>query len=166
MITPAGIVTTLAGNPGGKGSADGTGANATFTSPFGIAIDSNGTLFVTDGNAIRAVTLSGVVTTLAGSQIIGSSDGTGAAALFNGPSDIAIGPGGEIFVSDSGNCAIREISAAGVVTTFAGIAGEAGVKLGPLPATLNVPAGLAYVGSALYVVDEGENSVLSISGVF
>jgi len=52
------------------------------------------------------------------------------------------------------------------VTTLAGIAGEAGVKLGPLPTTLNVPAGLAYVGSTLYVVEEGENSVLSISGVF
>jgi hypothetical protein len=50
--------------------------------------------------------------------------------------------------------------------TFFGQLGETGVKLGPLPTTLNVPAGLAYVGSTLYVVDEVENSVLSISGVF
>jgi hypothetical protein len=112
------------------------------------------------------ITPAGVVTTLAGSQTSGSSDGAGAAALFNGPTDIAIGPSGEIFVSDSANHTIREISATGVVTTLAGIAGEAGVKLGPLPTTLNVPAGLAYVGSTLYVVEEGENSVLSISGVF
>lgn len=166
MITPTGVVTTLAGYPGTKGSANGTGANASFTSPVGIAVDSNDTLFVTDGNAIRTVTLSGAVTTLAGSQTNGSSDGTGAAAQFNGPSGIAIGPNGETFVSDSGNSTIREISAMGVVTTLAGIADEAGVKLGPLPTTLNVPAGLAYVGSTLYVVDEGENSVLSISGVF
>jgi sugar lactone lactonase YvrE/ribosomal protein S11 len=166
MITPAGVVTTLAGNPGAKGSADGTGANASFTSPVGIAVDSNDTLFVTDGNAIRTVTSRGAVTTLAGSQTYGSSDGTGAAAQFNGPGGIAIGSNGKIFVSDSGNSTIREISATGVVTTLVGIAGEAGVKLGPLPTTLNVPAGLAYVGSTLYVVDEGENSVLSISGVF
>jgi hypothetical protein len=110
--------------------------------------------------------LSGAVTTLAGSQTYGSSDGTGAVAQFNGPSGIASGPNGEIFVSDSGNSTIREISATGVVTTLAGIADEAGVKLGPLPTTLNVPAGLAYVGPTLYFVDEGENSVLSISGVF
>jgi sugar lactone lactonase YvrE/ribosomal protein S11 len=166
MITPAGVVTTLAGYPGVKGSADGTGANASFISPLSIAVDSNDTLFVTDGNAIRTVTLSGAVTTLAGSQAYGSSDGTGVAAQFNAPAGIAIGPNGEIFVSDSGNSTIREISATGVVTTLAGLAGEAGVKLGPLPTTLNVPAGLAYVGSTLYVVDEGENSVLSISGVF
>ena len=166
MITPAGVVTTLAGHPGAHGGADGTGANASFTSPLDVAIDSNRVLYVTDGNAIRAVTSSGAVTTLAGSQSLGSSDGTGAAALFNGPTDIAIGPGGGIFVSDSGNSTIREISATGVVTTLAGIAGEVGVTLGPLPAALNLPAGLAYVGSTLYVVDEGENSVLSISGVF
>lgn len=166
MITPTGVVTTLAGYPGAKGNADGTGSNASFTRPVDIAVDSSDTIFVTDGNAIRTVTLSGVVTTLAGSQTYGSIDGTGASAQFNSPGVVTIGPNGTLFVSDSGNSTIREVSTTGVVTTFAGIAGEAGVKPGPLPTTLNVPAGLAYVGSTLYVVDEGENSVLSISGFF
>lgn len=166
MITPAGVVTTIAGSPGVKGSADGTGAAASFIAPLGIAVDSNDVLFVTDGNAIRTVTASGVVTTLAGSQTYGSSDGTGPAAQFNSPGGITLGPNGAVFVTDGGNSTIRKISATGVVTTLAGIAGEGGVKLGPLPTTLNVPVGLAYVGSTLYVADAGENSVLAISGVF
>ena len=166
-IASDGTVSVIAGSQY-AGFADGTGAAAGFNQPHGLAVDSSGNLIVADtGNAtIRMITPAGVVTTLAGSQTSGSSDGAGAAALFNGPTDIAIGPSGEIFVSDSANHTIREISATGVVTTLAGIAGEAGVKLGPLPTTLNVPAGLAYVGSTLYVVEEGENSVLSISGVF
>jgi sugar lactone lactonase YvrE len=165
-ITPSGMVTTFAGFPGNPAGTDGIGQAAGFTSPFAIAIDSNGTIFVTDGNAIRQVTSSGTVTTLAGSQTAGSKDGTGSTAQFNSPAGIAIGPAGAIFVSDGGNNSIRRISATGAVTTLVGTAGQSGVKLGPLPTTLNVPVGLAYLGSTLYVVDAAENSVLAISGVF
>ena len=167
-IASDGTASVIAGSQY-AGFADGTGAAAGFNQPHGLAVDSLGNIFVADtGNAtIRMITPAGVVTTLAGhSGDHGSADGIGANASFTSPLDIAIGPGGEIFVSDSGNSTIREISATGVVTTLAGVAGEVGVTLGPLPATLSVPAGLAYVGSTLYVVDEGENSVLSISGVF
>jgi hypothetical protein len=165
-ITPAGAVTTIAGMPGNPAGMDGIGGAAGFTSPFAIAIDGNGTLFVTDGNAIRRITADGTVTTLAGSQTAGSQDGTGSDAQFNGPAGIAIGPEGAVFVSDSGNSTIRKISATGVVTTLIGVAGQAGVKLGPLPTTLNLPVGLAYIDSTLYVVDGAENSVLAITGVF
>jgi sugar lactone lactonase YvrE len=165
-ITPSGVVTTFAGFPGNPAGTDGIGQAAGFTSPFAIAIDSNGTIFVADGNAIRKVTSNGTVTTLAGSQTAGSADGTGSAAQFNGPAAIAIGSVGAIFVSDSQNNTIRKISATGVVTTFAGSAGQSGVKLGPLPTTLNIPVGLSYVGSTLYVAESAENSVLAISGVF
>jgi NHL repeat-containing protein len=165
-ITPAGVVTTVAGMPGNPAGMDGIGSAAGFTSPFALAIDGNGTLFVTDGNAIRRVAADGTVTTLAGSQTAGSQDGTGSAAQFNGPAGIAIGPGGTIIVSDSQNSTIRKISAAGVVTTFVGVPGQAGVHLGPLPTTLNVPVGLTYMDSTLYLVDAAENSVLAISGVF
>jgi sugar lactone lactonase YvrE len=165
-ITPAGAVTTIAGMPGNPAGMDGIGGAAGFTSPFAIAIDGNGTLFVTDGNAIRRITADGTVTTLAGSQTAGSQDGTGSDAQFNGPAGIAIGPEGAVLVSDSGNSTIRKISATGVVTTLIGVAGQAGVKLGPLPTTLNLPVGLAYIDSTLYVVDGAENSVLAITGVF
>jgi sugar lactone lactonase YvrE len=165
-ITPSGVVTTLAGFPGNPPGVDGIGQAAGFTSPFAIAIDSDGTIFIADGNAIRKITSNGTVTTLAGSQTAGSADGAGSAAQFNGPAAIAIGPAGAIFVSDGQNSTIRKISATGVVTTLVGSAGQSGVKLGPLPTTLNVPVGLSYVGSTLYVADAAENSVLAISGVF
>jgi hypothetical protein len=163
-ISADGSFSVLAGTQF-AGYADGTGG-AGFTSPFALAIDGDGNLFVTDGNAIRRVTPDGTVTTIAGSQTAGSKDGTGSAAQFDGPAGIAVGPGGAVFVSDSVNSTIRKISATGIVTTLAGVAGQAGVRLGPLPATLNVPVGLAYVGSTLYVADATENSVLAIVGVF
>jgi NHL repeat-containing protein len=165
-ITPAGWVTTICGTAGTSGSADGSATTATFTAPFALAIESGQNIFVADGNAIREVDTGGNVSTLAGSQTAGYADGAGAAAQFNGPSGLAAGPSGSIFVADSQNHTIRKISSDGTVTTIAGVAGKAGVTLGTLPATLNMPVGIAYVGSTLYVVDAQENSVLSIVGNF
>jgi hypothetical protein len=165
-VTPAGVVTTVAGLAQARGIADGTGSKARFWAPFSIAVDGTDTLYVTDGNAIRKVTADGIVTTLAGSiQLQGYADGAGSAALFNSPSGIAIGPSGMVLVADY-NHVIREVSASGAVTTVVGIAGKAGVMLGPLPTTLNVPVGLVYVWPTLYVIDAQENSILAVSGIF
>ena len=84
-VTPAGVVTTLAGLAGSSGSADGTGSAARFYHPSGVAVDSAGNVYVADcGNhTIRKVTPAGVVTTLAGlAGNHGSADGTGSAARF------------------------------------------------------------------------------------
>jgi secreted PhoX family phosphatase len=92
-VTPAGVVTTLAGSPGVIGSADGTGSAAQFNSPQGVAVDGSGNVYVADsGNStIRKVTPAGVVTTLAGSAgVNGSADGTGSAARFNSPAGVAV----------------------------------------------------------------------------
>ncbi len=126
-ITPAGVVTTLAGATGQLGSTDGTGSDARFTSLAGFAVDPSGNLYAVDQSThvIRKITPAGVVTTLAGTAgTIGSSDGTGAAALFNSPRGIAYGSDGHLYVVDSGNHTIRRVTLAGVVTTFAGTAGQ------------------------------------------
>ena len=103
-ITPAGVVTTLAGTPGAVGSADGTGSAARFHSPFGITVDSAANLYVTDQNnhTIRKITPAGVVTTVAGAAgVIGSADGSGSAARFYYPAGIAVDSAGNLYVADT-----------------------------------------------------------------
>jgi hypothetical protein len=115
-ITPAGVVTTLAGNSQASGSADGPGASARFYLPVGIAVDGSGNLYVTEqGNdAVRMITPAGVVSTLAGlSGVPGSEDGTGSAARFFEPTGVALDASGNLYVADEGNDLIRKGSANG-----------------------------------------------------
>ena len=162
-VTPAGVVTTLAGQAGQGGLVDGSGSAAKFTLPGVVIIDSSGTLYVTDGNAIRTISRQAVVATLAGSATAGDADGIGTAAQFSSPFGLAFGAEGSLYVSDTSNHTIRKITSPGVVTTIAGAPGKTGVAPGALPASLNTPLELAYVGTTLYVVDGAENSLLSIT---
>jgi formylglycine-generating enzyme required for sulfatase activity len=106
-ITPTGMVTTLAGK-GYRGTADGRGAAAYFYDPQAVAVDSSGYVYVAEAdNLIRRVSPDGVVTTLAGSGSKGHADGAGAAASFNRPTGIALGPSGIFYITDTDNNTIR-----------------------------------------------------------
>ena len=113
-ITPAGVVTTFAGKAGVSGSADGTGAAASFSIPTGICYDpANGDLYVADSEncTIRRITPAGVVTTIAGKYgSVGSADGTGAAASFDSPTGVAVDAAGDLYVCDQTNNTIRKIT--------------------------------------------------------
>lgn len=123
-VTPAGVVTTIAGGPPGNGTiVDGTGAAAVFAgrvfgTPAGMAVDGSGNIFVADLYAIRKVTPAGVVTTIAGASTSGSVDGVGTIARFNVLSGLAFDPAGNLIVLDGPNSALRRIDAAGAVTTL------------------------------------------------
>jgi hypothetical protein len=151
-ITPVGVVTTLAGSAGQCGSTDGTGAEARFSTPRGMATDSAGNVYVTDYATIRRITPAGMVTTIAGSAgQQGSTDGTGADARFDSLSGVATDSAGNVYVADRYNHTIRKVTPAGVVTTVVGAAGRQGFIAGALPGALSNPMGVAVSGSSLYI---------------
>ncbi|MDB5025668.1 MAG: hypothetical protein JWP78_3423 [Mucilaginibacter sp.] len=119
-ITPEGVVSTLAGS-GRAGSAGGTGPAASFNSPFGVAVDGAGNVYVADSgnNLIRKIDPSGAVTTFAGSGARGAGNAKGLAATFNTPSGVAADAAGNVYVADENNNLIRKITTAGIVTTIA-----------------------------------------------
>ena len=128
-VTPAGVVTTLAGS-GSSGSADGTGAAASFGELGDLVLDSAGNIYVVESDnyrnsKIRKVTPAGVVTTLAGSGLSGSADGTGSAASFGELGGLVLDSAGNVYVAEFGAsvCKIRKVSPTGVVTTFANVSG-------------------------------------------
>ena len=103
-------MTTFAGTAGTTGKTDATGAAARFTFPSDVAVDSSGNVFVadTDNQLIRLITSAGVVTTIAGSDGVGSTDGVGTAARFYNPKGIALDSSGNLYIADRRNHTIRK----------------------------------------------------------
>jgi sugar lactone lactonase YvrE len=166
-VSVSGIVTTLAGMAGQTGEVDGVGSAARFTDPQNLAIDGAGNLYVADGvaNVIRKVTSGGSVTTFAGSGVPGGADGSGTTAQFNFPTGVAVDAAGNVFVADAGNDTIRKITPAGVVTTVAGAAGNAGAADGTgAAASFNAPDGVGVDAAGnLYVADSANDTIREIS---
>jgi len=167
-VTSAGAVTTFAGSTSHQSYQDGTGTAAWFNAPASLAIDSANNLYVADtGNsAIRKITPAGAVTTIAGTAgTRGTKDGTGTAAQFNQPAGITVDASGTIYVADTVNQTIRKVTAAGVVTTWLGVAGVSGVSDGVGAAALfNLPTGLTLDGSGnLYVADTGNSAIRAVT---
>ncbi|MBU2603117.1 MAG: cell wall-binding repeat-containing protein [Actinobacteria bacterium] len=160
-ITPAGVVTLVAGQPGVSGFADGTGAAARFYHPCAIAVDSHDNLYVADyyNHTIRKITPAGVVTTIAGKPAAsGNADGIGTAARFLYPKGITVNDAGVVYVTDSNNSTIRQlvnVGATWVVTTIAGTPGSSGHDDGVgAAARFFVPWSIsADASGALYVAE-------------
>lgn len=164
ILSGNGLVRTLAGT-GERGFRDGSAQEAQFDAPIGVAVDAGENVFVADtyNDAIRKVSVDGVVTTLAGGAGQGLSDGIGVAALFNTPCGLAIDKQGKLYVADTGNNLIRLVSPAGEVTTFAG--GQRGHSDGTgTGAQFDHPVGLALTHDGfLFVADEGSGLIRRIT---
>lgn len=171
-ISPAGVVTTLAGTPalGGTGwtpgvHADGTGRSAQFMFPQGIAVDAQKNLYVRDTWKIRQITPAGVVTTLATS----SSEAYDGGNLGGFADGLAIDLGGFVVAADGNNHVLRKVSAAGQIAIFSGaeyplLSGVENPYFSPALYEDGPPASARFGGMAgiamasqgeLYVVDGG-----------
>ena len=167
-ISPDGVVTTLAGLPGSHGSLDNQGSAARFWAPFGIAVDRSRNLYVAEvaNSAIRKISSAGRVGTLAGlAGNPGASDGVWVDAQFRNPWGVAVDGNGTVYVADTSSSTIRKITPAGVVSTFAGLAGHPGSSDGPgSQARFSNPHGVAADNAGnLYVADTGNNTIRKIT---
>ncbi|MEJ7931757.1 hypothetical protein WG922_17420 [Ramlibacter sp. AN1015] len=137
----------------------------TASKPFGIAVDGNGRLYVSDtwNNRVQSIdTGTGSTNVLAGAPSYGSIDASGAAARFNRPRGVVSDSSGNLYVADTGNCSIRKISVSGVVTTFAGSTACGLVDGQGTSARFVEPWGMTIDGSDNLYLTDG-NSVRKIT---
>jgi sugar lactone lactonase YvrE len=142
-ITPAGVVTTLAGSAGQSGFVNGTGSAARFDTPNGVAVDTNGIVYVADSfnGAIRKITPAGKVTTLASG--------------FSLVTGVAVDTKLNVYVADYGDATVLKRTAAGALTTLAGSPGQTGSNDGiGNAARFNIPLDVAVDSAGnVYVSD-------------
>lgn len=157
MITPAAVVSTLAGNS----------ANSTlFNNPTGVAVNAAENVFVANylDNNILTVNAAGFAGTLAGTGQPGSSNGPGSTATFYFPNGVATDAGGNVYVADWVNNLIRKISSNGVVSTLAGSGAAGAIDSTGTSASFNGPAGLAVDAAGnVYVADADNNLIRKIT---
>lgn len=171
MVTPSGVINTVAGNGIRGFSGDGGPASAaTLREPAGIALDALGNLYISDSinNRIRKVTSAGIISTVAGNGSAYGANGDGGpatSARITTPYGVALDAAGNLYISDS-NCYIRMVVPSGTISKVAGNGGCGyGVVGGPvIYATIDVPEGLAFAANGdLYFADSGNARVRKIS---
>lgn len=167
-VDTSGFVTTFAGT-GISGFTNGSSLSASFWSPTGIAVSSNGNVYVADSlnNSIRKIS-NGVVTTLAGNSTAGSTDGTGTSASFNFPFDLTLDLSENLYIADTSNDSIRFCTSTGIVTRYAGqyVGFRDGNRLAVTGAQFNKPTSVSLNLSTgeLYVTDTTNNAIRIIDG--
>jgi secreted PhoX family phosphatase len=181
-VTPKGLISTYAGNgAAGYRGDSGPAWRAELSSPTGLAFDALGNLDIADSgnNVIRRVSTSGVITTVAGdvaadqaSGGLGGFSGDGGPATqarLNSPQDIALDQAGDLFIADTFNNAIREVTPSGTISTLVNTAGKKGSSGNGGPASaadLNTPFAVAVDPSTedIYIADTSNNKVRVVSG--
>jgi prepilin-type N-terminal cleavage/methylation domain-containing protein len=160
-----GVVTTFAGS-GTAGLLDGAAATARFNTPYGVAVDSSGNVYVADtlNSLIRKITPTGTVSTFAGSGTAGFLDGAAGTAKFNYPQALAVDTTGNVYVADTANNRIRKITSTGTVSTLAG-SGVAGSAEGTgTAAQFSNSFGIAVDSSGnVYVADTNNQRIRKIT---
>ncbi len=124
-VDPSGLLTRFAGNGRGGNAGDGGPASqAQLNFPMGIAIDASNNVYIADrdSHVVRKVAANGIISTVAGTGTAGFSGDSGPAtsARINKPMGVAVDASGNVYIADTGNEAVRKVTAAGVISTYAG----------------------------------------------
>ncbi|MGV3559149.1 NHL domain-containing protein [Larkinella arboricola] len=170
-VSSGGIITTVAGNGTyGSGGDGGPATSAGIGSPYGVAVDKQGNLFIADGsnNRIRKVSPTGIITTVAGNGTYGFSGDGGPAtsAQLSSPSGVAVDAQGNLFIADASNYRIRKVATNGLIYTVAGNGpiGDSGDGGPATSAQLNLPTGVAVDSQGnLFIADMGNRRIRKVS---
>jgi sugar lactone lactonase YvrE len=189
-VTPSGRVSAVAGD--GKAGYSGDGRLAVFAQlnqPNGVAVDAQGNLYIADSanNVIRRVDAkTGIISTVAGdfaadkaSDGLGGFSGDGGpatSARLNDPQGVAVDGAGDLFIADTFNNAIREVTPDGTISTVVNSAGANGAAppaggessgAAPTASHLNSPYGVAIDQSAgvLYIADTTNSKIAAVTGL-
>ncbi|MHA0044045.1 NHL repeat-containing protein [Deinococcus sp. PEB2-63] len=170
-VTPSGVISTVAGTGVSSSTGDsGPATAATLNTPFGLAVDSGNNLYIAEanGNRVRKVTPSGVISTVAGTGVSGSTGDSGpaTAATLNTPFGLAVDSGNNLYIAESNGNRVRKVTPSGVISTVAGtgVSGSTGDSGPATTATLNYPSGVATDSSNnLYIVEEVGNRVRKVT---
>jgi uncharacterized protein (TIGR03437 family) len=170
-VSPAGIITTIAGTGSNGYSGDNVPAlGAQLYNPTGIAVDGSGNVYIADSNnfRIRMISAGGTITTVAGSGAEGyfGDGGQAVNARFNGLAGIAVDGAGDLFIADTFNARIREVGTNGVINTVAGSGspGFTGDGAQAILATMNNPVGVAVDGSGnIFIVDRNNYRIRKVA---
>ena len=165
-ISPAGMITTVAGGGDNYPGDGGPATSARLGYPSGLAIDTKGNLFISDVNRVRKISPDGNIVTVAGDGSFGGSGDGGAAtsAKLNGPAGIAVDRSGNLYIADVWNHRIRKVSPNGIISTVAGngIAGDSGDGGPALSAQINVPVALVVDTTGnLYIGEDNSSSLFT-----
>jgi uncharacterized protein (TIGR03437 family) len=171
MVTPGGTITTVAGNgnPGFSGDG-GLATKAELNSPFGIAFDPSGNLYIADGgnNRIRVLLTNGNITTVAGNGTAGYSGDMipATTAELNAPFDVAFDPYGNLYIADTNNFRIRKVNTNGIIWTIGGGTGSgySGDGFIGTNSKLGFPAGVVVDSSNdVYIADSVNNVIRELT---
>jgi sugar lactone lactonase YvrE len=166
-VAPGGTISTVAGNGVRGHSGDGGAATAaSLMSPWGVAVDAAGNLYIADtaNHRVRKVTPGGTITTVAGNGS-GGDGGPATAASLNMPWGVAVDAAGNLYIADTGHDRIRKVAPGGTISTVAGngVRSYSGDGIPATAASLNYPQGVAAdaVGN-LYIADTGNDRIRKV----
>ncbi len=165
-----GVITTIAGGTASGFSGDnGPATAARLNMPESIAIDNAENLYIADtgNNRIRKISPQGIITTVAGSDTAGVTNGAAINAVLFQPSGLAFDSSGNVYIADTLNHRIRRVSRDGMITTVAGTGspGYSGNNGFATLAQLNSPDGISFDSAGnLYIADTGNNVIRKVAG--